>query len=100
MLLRNIEVYKCVTKINPAYLNEVFNAKKCPCDLRDDFIVERPRVNSVNFGLKSFKSYGAKIWNALHKSYKSVITIHDFKTVIKSWDGPKCRCEICNIFMN
>ena len=32
LLLRNlaIEVYKCVTKINPAYLNEMFNAKKCP----------------------------------------------------------------------
>ena len=53
LLLRNIaiEVYKCVTKINPAYLNEMFNAKKCPYDLRDDFVVETPRLNSVNFGL-------------------------------------------------
>ena len=84
LLLRNlaIEVYKCVTKINPAYLNEMFNVKKCPYDLCDDFIVERPRVNSVNFGLKSFKSYGAKIWNALPRSYKSVFSIHDFKTII------------------
>ena len=79
LLLRNlaIEVYKCVTKINSAYLNEMFSVKKCPYDLRDDFIVERPRVNSVNFGLKSFESYGAKIWNALPKSYKSVFSIHD-----------------------
>ena len=83
-----------------SYLNEMFNVKKCPHDLRDDFIVERPRVNSVNFGLKSFKSYGAKIWNALLMSYKSVFSIHDFKTIIKSWDGPKCRCVICNLFMN
>ena len=68
LLLRNlaIEVYKCVIKINPAYLNEMFNVKKCPYDLRDVFIVERPRVNSVNSGLKSFKSYGAKVWNVLH----------------------------------
>ena len=83
LLLRNlaIEVYKCATKINPAYLNEMFNAKKCPCDLGDDFIVESPGVNSVNFGLKSFKSYGGKIWNALPMSYKSAITIHKFKTI-------------------
>ena len=102
LLLRNlaIEVYKCVTKINPAYLNEMFSVKKCPYDLRDDFIVERPRVNYVNFGLKSFESYDAKIWNALPKSYKSVFSIHDFETIIKSWDGPKCRCVICNLFMN
>ena len=62
LLLRNlaIEVYKCVTKINPAYLNEMLSVKKCPYDLRDDFIVERPGVNSVNFGLKSFESYDAK----------------------------------------
>ena len=78
----------------------MFNVKKSPYDLRDDFIVVRPRVNSVNLGLKSFESYGAKIWNALPKSYKSVFSIHDFKTIIKSWDGPKCWCVICNLFMN
>ena len=63
-----IEVYKSATKINPEYLNELFLSKQCTYNLRNVSVLERPKVNTTQFGLKSFKSYGYKIWNPLPNS--------------------------------
>ena len=97
MLLRYlaIEVFKCINEINPAYLNAMFTRKECPYALRDSSILMRPKVNLTQYGLKSFRSYGAKIWNHLPVSYKARISLNEFKTLIKSWDGPKCKCSVC-----
>ena len=65
-----IEVYKCVNNMNPQYLNEMFTLKKCTYDLRDNSLLERPAARLTKYGLKSFKSYGAKIWNLLPATYK------------------------------
>ena len=54
-----IEVFKCVNEISPAYLNDMFTRKQCPYTLRDSSILVRPKVNLTQYGLQSFKSYGA-----------------------------------------
>ena len=100
MLLRYlaIEVFKSINEINPAYLNAMFTRKECPYALRDSSILMRPKVNMTQYGLKSFRSYGAKIWNHLPVSYKARISLSEFKTLIKSWDGPKCKCSVCALY--
>ena len=100
MLLRYlaIEVFKCINEINPAYLNAMFIRKECPYALRDSSILMRPKVNLTQYGLKSFRSYGAKSWNHLLVSYKARISINEFKKLIKSWDGPKCKCSVCALY--
>ena len=95
-----IEVYKCVNNLNPKYLNEMFTKKKCSYDFRDNSILERPKSNTTKYGLKSFRNYGAKIWNLLPNNYKSAVSLGDFKTIIKSWNGPNCQCSVCNAFLN
>ena len=64
MLLRYlaIEVFKCINEINPAYVNAMFIRKECPYALRDSSILIRPKVNLTQYGLKSFRRHGAKIW--------------------------------------
>ena len=93
-----IEVFKCVKEISPAYLNAMFIRKECPYALRDNFILVRPKVNLTQYGLKSFKRYGAKIWNNLPTSFKANISLDEFKTIIKSWDDPKCKCSVCDLY--
>ena len=83
-----IEVYKCVNDLNPKYLNDIFTIKKCKYDLRDDSLINRNKVSTTNHGLKSFKYYGAKIWNLLPESCKGAISLGEFKDLIKSWNGP------------
>ena len=101
MLLRYlaIEVFKSIDEINPAYIKAMFIRKECPYALRDSSILRRPNVNLTQYGLKSFRrSYGAKIWNHLPVSYKARISLNEFKTLIKSWDGPKCKCCVCALY--
>ena len=62
MFLRylTIEGFKCVDEISPLYLNAMFMRKECPYALRDSSILMRRNGNLFQYGLKSFKSYGAK----------------------------------------
>ena len=93
-----IEVFKCITEISPANLNAMFTRKQCPYALRDSSILVKPQVNLTQYGLKSFKSYGVKIWNILPISYQADISLNEFKTMTKSWDGPRCKCSVCDIY--
>ena len=93
-----IEVYKCGNNTNPQYLNEMFTLKKCRCDLRDNSLQERPAARLTNYGFKSFKSYGAKIWNLLPATYKMGASFDTFKNMIKTWSGPTCKCSVCCLF--
>ena len=92
-----IEVFKCVKEISPAYLNAMFTRKECPYALRDNSILVGPKVNLTQYGLKSFKN-GANIWNYLPTSIKANISLDEFKTIIKLWDGPKCKCPVCDLY--
>ena len=93
-----IEVFKCVNTINPVYLNDIFRIKKCSYAFRDGSRLERPIVKLTQYGLKSFKSYGAHIWNMLPKLFKNVISLNELKELIKSWNGPKCICSVCDLY--
>ena len=93
-----IEVFKCANKLNPKYLNEMFTIKKCPFHFRDTSILERPTSNTTRYGLKSFRNYGANIWNLLPNNCKSFVSLGDFKNVIKSWNGPSCKCPVYSTF--
>ena len=93
-----IEIYKCINGINPKYLNDLFTIKERKYELRNVSIIDRDKVQTTYHGLKSFKDYGAKIWNSLPNSYKSAISVEDFKVLIKSWNGSKCSCLVCLLF--
>ena len=47
-----IKVYKCVNGLNPKYLYDLFTMKKCKYDLRDDSLINRNKVSTINHGLK------------------------------------------------
>ena len=91
-----IETYKCINKLNPSFLHDVFKAKVLGYNLRDSNLVIQPVVNTVNHGINSFRYHGAKIWNNLPTDIKSAITINDFKSMLKQWDGQLCSCSLCS----
>ncbi len=43
-----------------------------------------------------FKYYGAHIWNLLPDDIKNSTTIDNFRLLLKTWEGSKCYCIICN----
>ena len=73
--------------------------KTCPHHFHDTSILERPKSNTTKYWLKSLRNYGAKTWNLLPNNCKSVVSLGDFKNIIKSWNGPSCKCPVCRFFL-
>ena len=57
--------------------------------------LEIPKPNQVNFGTRSLRSYGLKIWNDVPYHIKSSDNFNSFKAIMKCWDGNHCTCRVC-----
>lgn len=90
-----METFKCIMKINPEYVNTIFNIVECPYNLRGGIHLEQARVNTSRFGLNSFMYEGAKTWNNLPYVCKAATSIADFKALVNTWSGPSCQCGSC-----
>ena len=56
-----------------------------------------PVVNRVNYGTKSLRSFGPKIWNSLPHHVKSAENLETFKKIINNWNGVSCNCVVCGL---
>ena len=91
------EVYKCINDIGPSYLQGLFKLKDCGYDTRNLFTLEQPKFNTVKYGRHSISYLGAKLWNSLDNNLKSAGDFKSFKTLISSWEGPSCKCSVCEM---
>ena len=80
-----IEVYKCVNRMNPPYLNELFATHNVEYSLRDPYKLQQPKFKTMRFGFRSFRYYGAKVWNSLPADVKSAECINEFRNKIHNW---------------
>ena len=88
-----IKVYKRFDNFNPEYLNEVFPMKNCPYDLRDTFILEyTPQSTALSLLEIMVPKYGIFYQTNVNQLY--------LKNMISSWNGPRCKCSVCSIFLN
>ena len=88
------EIYKTVSKLNPPFMQDIFNLKETTRSARNPHKLIHHRPNQVTFGSKSLISLGPQIWNALPKVVKLAENIQIFKRMIKQWAGPTCNCHI------
>ena len=52
--------------------------------------------NTKKYGTDSLRSLGPKIWNKLPSKLKNADNLETFKTLIKTWAGPSCSCNLCS----
>jgi hypothetical protein len=90
------EVFKSLNNLNPAFMNEMFEVKNVSYDLRDSKILCQPKFNNITYGKSTFKYYGGHIWNGLPNEIKTSTDIDQFKSLLRTWEGPKCQCTMCN----
>ncbi len=90
------EVYKCINKMNPTYLHDMFYVKDQAYAMRNTN-VNLPKYNTVRYGKLSIKYEGASLWNSLDHNVKASMSLKMFKENIAKWNGPKCACSYCNI---
>ena len=77
-----IEMYKCIKVTNPTYLIDLFCEQTSYYQLRDSNRLIQPKFK---FGVKSFRYFGAKLWNVLPVDIKQSDSLSIFKTGITKW---------------
>ena len=90
-----IEVFKTLKHLNPSFMSDIFKIKSSGYSSRNPYNLQHYRPNQVTFGSNGLRSLGPQIWNALPNEIKSTDTLNSFKSLIKQWDGPNCKCNAC-----
>ena len=94
-----IELFKILEGITPNYLSDLFVKADTPYDTRDKNKLIQPLKRTTTYGLRSFQYYGAHVWNMLPIHIKTAHSLHEFKSLIRSWPGPTCSCHICSALL-
>ncbi len=92
-----LEVFKSLHGLNPSFMKDMFNVKEISYNLRDPLQLVQPKFRKITYGRNSFTYYGSHLWNILPNQIKSCTTMDDFKTMLKTWEGPNCQCSLCNV---
>ncbi len=91
------KVFKSVHDLNPKCMKAMFNINEISYDLRDKYVMHLPRFNKITYGKKTFKYYVSHIWNYLPEYIKTCTSKDVFKSLLKTMEGPKCKCKICTV---
>ena len=78
-------MYKIKHQTAPDYLVELFNEREINYSIRNHDKFTLPNFDTITFGRKSFKYYGAKLWNNLPIEIKDSVSLSNFKTAITTW---------------
>ena len=89
------EIYKALNGFSPEYMSEIFTVKQVGYNLRNSFILDIPRFQTVKYGKNSVRYAGAALWNQLPNHIKNSNSLKEFKEKIKNWNGVECRCSQC-----
>ena len=75
-----IEVYKTLNSLNPCFMQELFKLRETNRNVRNKYKLNLniPVVNQVNYGTKSLRRFGPKIWNSLPHHVKSAENLETF----------------------
>ena len=81
-------VYKCPHNQAPQYLSSLFKIKENIRNFRSSekaLLLEISYTNRKSYGDRSFRVNGAKIWNELPNSIRSIESITEFKKKLKTY---------------
>ena len=73
-------------------MKEIFQAKKCGYDLRNNNLLIISKTYTQSFGQKSISFRGAVLWNNLSLEIKEANNLESFKHLIKQWGAKTCNC--------
>ena len=81
---------------SPRYIQYLLGQRNSRYSNRRPLDLCVPKVNQTRFGYKSYYFEAPSIWNSLPIEIRRVENFELFKTLIKKWTGPSCRCNYCD----
>ena len=92
------EIYKTTHKLNPSFLQDLFNVKTSGHDLRRGKQLALPPTKTVKFGIQSLSFVGPLVWNRLPKDVKESTSLNIFRNRLKMLPNNFCTCPICKLW--
>ena len=86
-----IEIHKVVHGGTPPFVESLFKKRDSNYNLRGAHSLSIPNFNTK----QSLRYQGPKLWNSLPENFKQTTTLKEFKVLIKTWNGDKCSCSLC-----
>ena len=90
------EVFKIINKMSSEYIIDLVEIKTSTYNCRAEKQAEVPRVNTTRYGLRSYRSEAAGVWNSLPNEMWVAESYPQFQRLIHSWDSPICGCPLCS----
>ena len=90
------EVFKIVNKLSPEYINDLVKIKPSTYNFRTEKQTEIPSVNTTRYGLRSFRSEAARVWNSLPNELRVAESYPQFRRLTRGWDSLGCKCPLCS----
>ena len=90
-----IEAFKIKHDIAPKYLKSLVVCRHSGYGTRQSLNLELPKYNRITYGKNSLKFMIPYLWNDLPFKTKALTEMDEFRSDLKTWKGPVCRCNIC-----
>ena len=88
-------VFRALNDLLKPVSTDFYICKDSNYSLRNVKRLERPNVNTVNFGRNSLRYQGVVIWEKLPNEVKLNKSLDQFKCAIKSLPAKECDCTNC-----
>ena len=94
-----MEIFRIKNNMAPEFLNEIFQNRALPFNLRTNPNFSSRQVHSVYHGTESLSFLGPKIWELVPEDTKQSESLKIFKNKIKKWVPSRCPCRLCRIYL-
>ena len=89
-----LEIFKTLNDLNPTYMQDLFYLRSSFARRPNNIAVVRTNTNT--YGTKSLRSLGPQIWNSLPEHIKTETSLAHFRSLINTWFGKECLCNLYN----
>ena len=91
-------IIKTIHDEDPHFMRGLFVGEDTRYNLRSEFRLILPCVNSSTYGLHSASFRGSQLWNTLPNHFKNLPSVSAFKNKIRDWDGTTYVTDTLDLF--
>ena len=88
-----LEIFKTLNVLKPTYMQDLFYLRFSSARRPNNIAVVR--TNTSTYGTKRLRSLGPRIWNSLPEHIKAETSFAHFRSLINTWFGKECLCNLC-----
>ena len=94
------EIFKVENGLSPELMNDVFDFIEKPYSLRTTSPFRSRKIRTTKYGIKIPSYLGHKLWSLVPNEYKTVESLADFKSKIKTWVPENCPCRLYKTYIH